>query len=175
MALHDVMWVSEEARKMSRGKWAIVVAVVVVLAVVVGIRRSEAPQPGLSQSTVEKSADTYAPQKTTPAKPLVTAAIPDRRAKLKAWVAFVRTDPGMKQVVQRVEVHPGSARGIGVTVYLKPGPGSAIGKAAAKDPAAEPVELAAKMLSRSFGSAWSCVRQALQRAMISGSSCFCAG
>jgi RNA polymerase subunit RPABC4/transcription elongation factor Spt4 len=146
--------VAETAQRRSRG-WVIVVLVLAaagILSCLIPHRTSQdartAGTTAQEQSTgSEQSADTYVAQEAGPAKPAAAGTVRDRQAKLKAWVAFVRTDPGMKQVVQRVEVHPGSARGIGVTIYLRPGPGSAIGKAAAKDPAAEPVELAAKMLS----------------------------
>lgn len=82
-------------------------------------------------------------------EPVATQTTPNRQAKVKAWASFVTTDPKTKKVVQRVEIEEGSpARGIGVTVYLRPS--SAIGKTAAKDPGAEPVEVAAKLLSASL-------------------------
>ena len=114
----------------------------IVLVAILGLLIWASSRGGEREPPSTRQSDRYQAE---PAKPAVTEAAPNRQTKLKAWVGFVRTDPEMKKVVQRVEVHPGSAGGIGVTVYLKPG--SAIGKAAAKDPAAEPVELAAKMLA----------------------------
>jgi len=145
---------AEVAQRRSWG-CAIVFLALLAISILSGLILSRTGQevPTAGTTTQEQStgsgpsADANSAQQARPANPAVAGTVRDRQAKLKAWLAFVRTDPAMKRVVQRAEADPGSERGIGVTVYLKPGPGSAIGKAAAKDPAAEPVEMAAKMIS----------------------------
>ena len=63
------------------------------------------------------------------------------------------SDPGMSRTIARVEVHPpkpptASGVGIGVDIYLRLD--STIGRAAAKDPGAESVGAAARLMAASL-------------------------